>query len=41
MKRTDGKATGSIPAHAGEPRRRAIGKDTDTVYPRPRGGTLT
>ena len=30
---------GSIPAHAGEPRRRAMRWRREEVYPRPRGGT--
>ena len=30
---------GSIPAHAGEPSRRAYGAVIRAVYPRPRGGT--
>ena len=33
-------ARGSIPAHAGEPRRRSMRRAARTVYPRPRGGTL-
>ena len=31
--------TGSIPAHAGEPRRRSRRRPERRVYPRPRGGT--
>ena len=30
---------GSIPAHAGEPRRRSATPCSSRVYPRPRGGT--
>ena len=32
---------GSIPAHAGEPRRCGGQEDSDRVYPRPRGGTMS
>ena len=34
-------ARGSIPAHAGEPRRPSLASTRREVYPRPRGGTTT